>query len=183
MRLFIAVTLPPLWKDRMDAAADHLRTHTEHCIPTPRGTFHLTLSFLGETEDKRLPEVIAAMDQVQTKPFPLVSAGIGQFHLKEGDLWWMGMEPSPALMDLQARLTSSLLEAGFPVSEKPYQPHASLARQVQPKPSLRAEDLEALLPAMSFEVNYMTLFRSDWNRGNLFYTPLHRTHFSAPAAE
>ena len=46
MRLFIAVGLPTLWKDRMDTATYYLRTHTEHCIPTPRGNFHITLCLL-----------------------------------------------------------------------------------------------------------------------------------------
>ena len=173
MRLFIAVSLPPLWKDRMDTATHYLQTHTEHCIPTPRGTFHLTLAFLGETD--RLTDVIQAMDQVHGAPFPLISSGIGQFPLKEGDLWWMGIESTPPLMDLQAQLADSLRGAGFEISDKPYQPQASLARQVKPKPDLDVAELERLLPPMSFEVRYMTLFRSDWDRGNLFYTPLHRT--------
>ncbi|MBU5434020.1 RNA 2',3'-cyclic phosphodiesterase [Pseudoflavonifractor sp. MSJ-37] len=172
MRLFVAVTLPPIWKDRMDMATYYLRTHTEHCIPTPRGTYHLTLSFIGETD--RLRDVIDAMDRVDAAPFTLTSSKIGQFHVKEGDLWWMGMEPTPALLDIQSRLDASLQEAGFDIGGKPYVPHASLARQVVPTPDLDVEELQRLLPPMSFQVNYLTLFRSDWDRGNLFYTPLHR---------
>ena len=175
MRLFIAVGLPTLWKDRMDTATYYLRTHTEHCIPTPRGNFHITLAFLGETEDDRYPAVVEAMDRVRSAPFPLSSTGIGQFHLKEGDLWWMGVESSPALMEFQARLADSLRQEGFPISDSPYQPHASLARQVKPLPELDMAELERLLPPMTFDMSYMTLFRSEQYRGRLVYTPLHRT--------
>lgn len=175
MRLFIAVSLPALWKDRMDMATYYLRNHTEHCIPTPRGNFHITLAFLGETDDGRAPAVVAAMDRVRSAPFSLVSTGIGQFHLKEGDLWWMGVEPSPALMEFQSRLAAALREEGFPVSDKPYQPHASLARQVRLAADFDMAELERLLPPMTFDMSYMTLFRSEWDRGRLVYTPLHRT--------
>ena len=83
-------------------------------------------------------------------------------------------------MEFQARLADSLRQEGFPISDSPYQPHASLARQVKPLPELDMAELERLLPPMTFDMSYMTLFRSEQYRGRLVYTPLHRTMLDLP---
>lgn len=173
MRLFIALTLPPVWKDQMHTATSYLRSNSISCIATPRESFHLTLCFLGE--DKPLEDIIAAMDRVEYDVFTVRSAAPGCSTRAEGEAWWLGVEHNEALMDFQSQLVTSLKESGLELADNTYTPQLTMARQVELAPSFDPARLSALLPPMEFEVTYMTLLRSESLSQRMLYTPLHRT--------
>lgn len=100
---------------------------------------HLTLAFLGEVEERRVPEVedvmYAATEGIH-EPLSLRAQGIGAFPDEEGvRVMWAGLDGQvPRLFELQARLVKELRAAGFEVDSKRYRPHITLARFRWPQP-------------------------------------------------
>ena len=100
---------------------------------------HLTLAFLGDVEDRRVPEVedvmYAATEGIH-EPLRLQAQGIGAFPDEEGArVMWAGLDGEvPRLIELQARLVRELRAAGFEVDSKRYRPHITLARFRWPQP-------------------------------------------------
>ena len=57
MRLFVAVNLPPEVRDRMAAVQDQLRRAQADVSWVRAENVHVTVKFLGETEEKRLERI------------------------------------------------------------------------------------------------------------------------------
>ena len=100
---------------------------------------HLTLAFLGEVEERRVPEVedvIYSATEGIEEPLTLQAQGLGAFPDEEkARVLWAGLDGHvPRLIELQARLVKELRSAGFEVDSKRYRPHITLARFRWPQP-------------------------------------------------
>lgn len=168
MRLFIAILPDEPCKRRLRAAVDGLRGYARHGDFTKRENLHLTLAFLGEAPG--LGRAQAAMAQIQAAPFRLDLAGLGRFQRPEGDLWWMGVGESPALAALQRQLSLVLGGQGFPLEERPFCPHLTLARRVRLQPGFAQEELEQALPCAAMWVDSISLMESHRPHGELVYS-------------
>ena len=135
MRLFVGLEFPDSVKD----ALLHLKTSLPTAHWVGRSQLHLTLFFIGETE-KNL-DVQQALTEIQAAPFDLRLAQVGRFpppaHAAPRVLW-VGVQPHPALLTLQQRVTAALTALGFEAEDRPYSPHITLARfkTRQPLPAL-----------------------------------------------
>ncbi len=119
----------------------------------PRGTalaapahVHLTLHFLGETDEARIPGLEAALSRVAIEPFPL--------HLGRPEAWHHGLvvvrpQPDEALADLHRRVGLALQEAGFCADVQRWKPHVTLARKA-PQAQSPAEPLDVTWPVRGF---------------------------------
>lgn len=94
---------------------------------TAGGNFHLTLAFLGEVEEGRLPAAFAALAAAPMGPFALVLDRLACF---EGGIWYLAPRPCPSLTESQVRLVQALREQGFPLEAPPYTPHVTLGRKI-----------------------------------------------------
>jgi 2'-5' RNA ligase len=139
--------------------------------------FHLTLAFLGETERRAAAE--AAMDRVSAPGFVLQIGAPGLFRQRDGDLWWLGIEPSPALLEVHRQLTEELSAAGFVLGTPPLPPSSHLGRQVGPAPVFDRAAFARSLPPMGTKVRRITLMQSEHIQGRLTYTPLHHRALSS----
>jgi 2'-5' RNA ligase len=90
--------------------------------PLPRKVapeeLHLTLIFLG---DSPLPELEAAHEELTALSAPGFTPqleGLGLFGKDKPCAAWAGVAPSPALMELQARLETLARRAGCPVEAR-----------------------------------------------------------------
>lgn len=97
---------------------------------------HLTLAFLGDTDEVDVPRVEDALLEAAlgVGPLDLTAAGLGAFpDLERARVLWAGVEGDvDRLRDLQARLVASLSAAGFPLEDRGYSPHITLARSRLP---------------------------------------------------
>lgn len=169
MRLFISINFDDETRGRILAVQNRLRS-------VARGNFsreenlHLTLAFLGEVEPRRAPAVCRAMEEVPMSRLLLRFEKVGAFRRTGGDIWWIGLEKSPALLELQNNLAESLAAAGFLTEERGFVPHITMARQasVQEKP-----DRDAILgEPFSTEADAMCLMLSERVQGRLCYREL-----------
>ena len=129
LRVFFAVWPDPSLRTSLAAlAADVAREARGR--PTARENIHLTLAFLGEQPASRMAALCALAARVDGARFALTLDEIGCFR-KAGIAWLGASTPQLELIALQKRLTSELRARGFPVDERPYAPHLTLARRVE----------------------------------------------------
>ena len=130
---------------------------------------HLTLAFLGQTDPGRLDDLREVMDRTGAEPLELIFDRVGVFRREGGDIWWLGMGENRALQALQSRLTHALRQAGFPVEDRKFIAHLTLARRARPRcaPGRLEKPIHTRAKAIS-------LMRSQRLDGKLVYTELYR---------
>lgn len=99
--------------------------------PTRRETIHLTLAFLGEIAESRLPELLVIARRIKGAAFDLQIDHLGFWG--HNHLLWAGCASAPAaLQGLVGDLHDALLPAGFRVDTggHGFTPHLSLLRRV-----------------------------------------------------
>jgi len=143
----------------------------------PEENYHLTVRFLGEVEEGKLPDLLNLGADVADKvfPFSLTLEVLGGFPSpKRARVLWVGpKEESPEFLRLVELTEESLQRLGFPPEEKEALPHVTLARFKIPR------DLSAVLGKGNLgiprvEVESLTLMRSELRPEGARYTPVSR---------
>ena len=132
MRLFVAAELDKPVKDALRAAQRRLRQFDGMVRWVGEEQMHLTLKFLGEVADGRLPEIEQAVASAAaaSDPFELHVQGAGCFppHGK-ARVVWVGLDDSAGqTVACQRRVEDELQGAGFPAERRPFTPHLTLGR-------------------------------------------------------
>lgn len=136
MRLFFALWPSPQSAKHLAAIAAETAAHLGG-RPTRQETIHLTLAFLGEVPEERIPELLTIGKALRSPAFDLRIDRLG--HWRHNHLVWAGCSKMPApLEELASRLCRELSDAGFAVDngKRPFTPHVTLVRKV---PELVAE--------------------------------------------
>jgi RNA 2',3'-cyclic 3'-phosphodiesterase len=128
MRLFIGLPVP-------DALAQGLvRTARALNLPSARWTppenLHLTLFFLGQVSEDKLPMILGELDQVNFAPLELRFTQLGCF--PRAGILFADLEATPRLLRLQAHVALGMVKCGFASEGRPYHPHVTLARMRSP---------------------------------------------------
>lgn len=160
MRLFVAIQFSPAVRSALLEAVETLRRQGSGRFTRPEN-LHLTLAFIGETED--LAGVKAALDAACTGgPVSLTVGGLGHF----GDLWWTGVREDPGLEALALRVQTALRAQGFPIEKRAWKPHVTLVRQWRGRrPILTVREA-------SMRADRVSLMRSGRVHGKLTYTEI-----------
>jgi 2'-5' RNA ligase len=90
--------------------------------------YHITLRFIGDIDDATAGDVTAALEETAGENFSLSLAGTGCFGGKKPRSIWAGLEPCPALNELQARQERACQMAGLRPDGRKFTPHVTLAR-------------------------------------------------------
>lgn len=127
-RLFIAVYPPAdIAGTLLDRAA---ALGLPGARPVQHGHVHLTVLFIGDTDDRDLPRVQESLERsvAGLSPFPLVLTGLRSFpHDGPPRLVAASGDASPTLLEVHARLVTRLARPGRRVREA-FIPHLTLAR-------------------------------------------------------
>jgi 2'-5' RNA ligase len=169
MFLFIAVNFDDTVKNELGGIAGKLKAEAASGNFTATDNFHLTLVFIGETDERGLPLITGVIDSVAQKPFGLTLGGLGKFDRPGGDIYWFGVTPNPALSGLNSFLSEGLRERGFDIERRRFRPHITLGRQVILRSGFDRAAFEAALPQITFEVNRISLMKSERIRGQIKY--------------
>lgn len=131
MRLFIAVLISPELMHTLAKAQARLQRELNH--PSLRWVapenFHITLLFLGEQEEERLPAIQSVIQSVsqQVEPFDWSLHGLGVFPTwNRPSVLWAGVQEGTQPLSQLARLLAEGLSDE--PSDKPFHPHLTLAR-------------------------------------------------------
>jgi 2'-5' RNA ligase len=102
------------------------------------GQLHVTLKFLGDTEESLVPKLDEIMRTASNgvAPFSIRLHGSGTFPPKgSARVVWVGLEGTEPLAIIASRLESSLQELGFEPEGRAFKPHLTLARVKDPRAS------------------------------------------------
>ena len=174
MRLFIAIELPKAVRSELSRALRELRSRSSGGRFSPEDNLHITLHFIGESED-----LVGAVNAIKAacagiRPFALKPGTYGFFEkgerktsfiTVEGDIDELGM--------LREKLESALSDNGFARDYHKFTPHITLGRNVEHDElvSMEMGDIEF---KTGFTVSAVTLFESIREKGRMVYAPLHR---------
>jgi 2'-5' RNA ligase len=128
-RGFIAVEIPA--SPPLDAFAAELRAASPSLKVVRTDQLHLTVKFLGDTEEGLVPEIVTAMQEaaVGVRPFEIRIRGTGAFpSLARMNVIWVGVEGAEPIARIADALEASLEALGFPREGRPWKAHVTLAR-------------------------------------------------------
>ncbi len=186
-RLFVAVPLSDEAVATVSALVEEVRAGT-HSTGRRRGRdvrwvrldgLHLTLRFIGPTVEARIPAVVEAVRAAAAgePPFMIRIDGAGAFpNPNRPRALWLGVgEGGEELTRLAGALDARLVDAGWPASDRPFQPHLTLARSdgvpAGAEMARRLADVARGLDLVS-AVDRLVLFESITGGGPARYAPL-----------
>ncbi len=132
MRAFIAIEIPPAIKEGMTGVVDRLKGGGVDARWTRPEGIHLTLKFLGEVGEERVPAIMRALAValIGTERFRLGIEGVGTFpNPASARVVWVGITGDiEKLVSLQAAVERALVGLGLEPDSRPYTPHLTLGR-------------------------------------------------------
>ena len=186
MRLFVAIEIPEGIRAAYVALLEELRGISPHAKWVPAENLHVTLKFLGHTDPEKLgalQNVLAAVRSEQ--PVTLEFHGLGFLpNEKRPRVFWAGIEASVNLQLLVADIDQAAHQLGFPLEDRSFTPHLTLARFDPPgiAPKLR----EAIHTQESQTFGSLTtsdfhLVESKLKRAGAEYTTVQTVRFAPEA--
>ena len=98
---------------------------------TSLDNIHITLAFLGDTEENMIKVISSKLKESceGSGKFQLTIRGIGVFkNLSDPRVIWTGIESSEKLTQLYSTVINGLIEAGIKMEQRPFKPHLTLGR-------------------------------------------------------
>jgi len=124
-RLFIAVELPDEIKEKVHSLAKELPE--EGVKRVERQNIHITLKFIGDFAEDRIPELESRLDSIKYDKFRCVVSGAGVFP----DMDYVKVIWAGAKCDEMPKLAAEIenaLEGLVPKENRPFSSHATIAR-------------------------------------------------------
>jgi 2'-5' RNA ligase len=181
MRAFVAVEIPESLRERMMAVRDRLlNAGVEATWVRPAG-IHLTLKFLGEVREERVPDILealalAAADKGRLR---LGIEGAGTFpNAPSARVVWLGITGETVrLAELQSAIERAMVGLGFASDDRPFCPHLTVGRVKRiRKREIWLRELEGVkdfaLPG--FDVVSFSLISSELRPGGAVYREVGR---------
>lgn len=135
MRLFVALEVPESLQRTLATLQERLKPALAEAGLrarwVPPGHLHLTLAFLGEVAEARLPALGSVLAEVAGRhdSFDACTAALGAFPSENRPrVLFLGLAPCAPLDALALDLQEMLRRAGFSLDAKPFHPHLTLAR-------------------------------------------------------
>jgi len=130
-RIFIAVKVEPGAElERMISSLKSLLA-SERIKWVDLLNIHLTLVFLGDTEEIRLPEISGLLKGIcnDFPAFEFLLMGTGVFkNFRDPRIIWAGVKNSEELNELQSLMAAGLKSAGFISEDRHFNPHLTIGR-------------------------------------------------------
>ncbi|MFV2065834.1 MAG: RNA 2',3'-cyclic phosphodiesterase [Pirellulales bacterium] len=132
LRTFIAVEVASDVRSRACDLVERLRKTGVKATWTHPNNRHLTLKFLGDTEEGRVPEICSAVAAAARdhRPFRLQFVGAGAFpNCHRPRTVWLGVqEGEAAICALADRIETTLERLGVRREKRRFKPHLTLGR-------------------------------------------------------
>lgn len=130
-RTFIAIKIHP--GEKMPMILDHFKQTLsgEKIKWVNPGNMHITIAFLGDTDENVIPSISEIIKQISLDypPFELIFRGAGVFkNLRDPRVIWIGTEINPLLQSLKVRMDNELSGFGFEKEHREFRPHLTLGR-------------------------------------------------------
>jgi len=131
IRCFISVKLPDDVRRSMADLIAELKKAGPDVSWVPAGNIHLTLKFLGNTNDSLIPMIKERITKKLShyNAFYIKIVGVGCFPSeKRPRVLWIGIERSDLLNSIQKDMEAEVEELGFAPEDRPFSPHLTFGR-------------------------------------------------------
>jgi 2'-5' RNA ligase len=186
MRIFIALNLPKKERQRIRRASASLHEAAMPVRWIDPDKYHLTLKFLGEVRQDRIPAVQDVMQRVAeaTASFDIELAGFGAFPtVRNPRVVWLGVEASAELRCLKQDLEWGLADEGFEAETRAFHPHLTLGRADPGGGAGRFRGLDEVMAGLEFtghaSIRTLDLMRSHLSREGARYSVLSSAKLAA----
>ncbi len=128
-RGFVAVDIPP--SRSLEQFAEQLHDASASLKVVSTDQLHLTVKFLGDTEEGLVPEIEGAIREAcaDIRPFETTVRGTGAFpSLSRMNVVWVGVDGAEPIGRVAEALDASLESLGFAAERRPWKAHVTLAR-------------------------------------------------------
>ena len=158
MRLFIAICFDENMLDSLTEIQDDLMRCGVKGNYTVRENLHMTLAFIGETQEA--DAVREVMKSIPVERSRLSFSEYGNFK----DTMWIGIKGNQKIKKYAADLRKGLKEKGVPCDMSKFEPHVTLIRSQKGK---RPEGLK--VPSADMTVTKVSLMKSEMKDGKRVY--------------
>lgn len=174
MRLFIAIDFDKNTKVYLQNIQSKLKNYTIKGSFTNIENFHITILFIGELEEVKVPKLINALEASVSKhdTFNLTLDKLGSFKKGTSHLLWVGTNYNEKLVNIHKELCKTLKHEEIDFDEKPLKPHITLGRQL-----VLNKEINELINLINIDkptipVSSITLMESKRINDKLTYIPL-----------
>jgi len=145
---------------------------------------HLTLKFLGDTNDDLIPQIKSIIDDTAVKQSPIASGlgPLGAFpNFNRARVIWVGLKSGKAeLSNIAIDLDKAVYELGFARENRPFKAHLTLGRVKFPKALEKlAHTAQSLqVNPLQFKFDRIILFKSTLTPRGSIYEKLHQSNLT-----
>lgn len=128
-RLFIGLGLPDSYQQTVKPFTDNLNTGLDSSVRWIRpGNWHLTLKFLGNTDEKDIPTIVDALSSIHFPQFPMQAGDAGAFpNVNRPRVIWLGLKQgAQQCADLADMIEDALTNMGVAREKKRFRPHLTI---------------------------------------------------------
>ena len=181
IRAFLAVELSCDIRQNVSSFQQQLKETLPPLNLVRPESIHLTLKFLGFVEPSCIPQLLSVLKPIgdKTDKFSLDVQGVGVFpNIQRPRVIWAGVSgQTQSLQRLVLKVSAALEPLGFPLEEKAYHPHLTLARIKRENVTVGSALLEKGVLESDCHLGTLTvdrfiLFQSDLNPSGACYTSL-----------
>jgi len=181
LRVFLAVELSPILSQKVAELQQELRGTLPTINWVRPESIHLTLKFLGYVAPVMVEQLLTAIEPIWKRQasITLEIQGLGVFpHIRCPRILWIGCTGDRhSLLNLVSQIEGALEPLGFPLEEKAYHPHLTLARIKHDNSKVggvlaHSGLLEQPWNLGPLHIDRITLFRSDLSPNGAEYTSL-----------
>ena len=193
IRSFVAVELPEPVRAALGRIQEGAKGTAGGAVKwASPGGIHLTLKFLGNVDEEKVPQLVQALTGAceGSGTFELALSKLGVFPgPTRPRVAWVGLSGGvPELLRLQERVEKALSPFGFPREERAFTPHLTLARvreyvSVEEARAFGEGFLKATPEAVSFRVEGISLMRSQLAPSGAVYSVLAFIPLHAPCKD
>ncbi len=182
IRTFIAIDLPDAVRQNIAALQEELKRDREKISWTKPENIHLTLKFLGDTDESKIDDIANIISGIASEypAFRLNVSDLGVFpNFRRPRVLWVGLpNPPAALLEIAEKIESGLAEMGFAKEARPFSPHLTIGRVKAPLSDRFIKRLKNHAFAGGlFDVKEILIIKSDLHPQGAIYTPLRRIGF------
>jgi RNA 2',3'-cyclic 3'-phosphodiesterase len=178
LRCFIAVRIPESVKKAVAEAIDALRKSGADVKWVPAENIHITLKFLGSTDESVIEEIKESLYRRASayRPFSVGISGTGYFPAgRRPRVVWVGIEDGGHLANIQRDVEKEMVRFGYPEEGRPFSPHLTIGRVRSDK---RMTEMLKRLDAYretgfgEMEIDGITLMKSELRPAGAVYSSL-----------
>ena len=181
IRSFLAFELPHDVREKVTKISGEVKITGLNARWIKPGNIHLTVIFMGNMDEKDIPDIISAIDNVTCgyKTFDISLGGMGLFpDIRRPRVIWLGLNGDiDRLSSLRDDLQKPLESFGIKQEKRPFKPHLTLGRFRKPVKdrALLKKVIEEYRDIREPEgkLQELVLFKSELNPGGAVYTLIH----------